>query len=117
VTTDAGGQRLLFWKEVSPCFRPFCIGKLSDKCLPIRTLLYNSFKHILISLTSFMGTPNSIRILYNTSLLTMLGGSLVTTAWHILRLWMEDMPSSFGGQLRIYWTSSRGQPTRGGPPA
>jgi hypothetical protein len=28
-----------------------------------------SFKHILI-LTSFMGTPNSMRILYNTSLLT-----------------------------------------------
>jgi hypothetical protein len=29
-------------------------------------------KHILISLTSFMGTPNSMRILYNTSLLTEL---------------------------------------------
>jgi hypothetical protein len=51
--------------EASPCFRPYCIGKLSGKCLPIRTLL-----HILISRTSFMGTPHSIRILYNTSLLT-----------------------------------------------
>jgi hypothetical protein len=48
----------------------FWIGKLSDKCIPIRTLLYISFKHILISLTSFTGTPNSVRILYNTSLLT-----------------------------------------------
>jgi hypothetical protein len=28
-----------------------------------------SFKHILISLTSFIGIPNSMRILYNTSLL------------------------------------------------
>jgi hypothetical protein len=41
--------------RASPCFRPFWIGKLSD---------------ILISLTSFMGTPNPIRILYKTSLLT-----------------------------------------------
>jgi hypothetical protein len=46
-----------------------------------------------------------------------LGGSLVTTAWHVLRLRMEEMPSSFGGQLWIYWISSRGQTTRGGPPA
>jgi hypothetical protein len=29
-----------------------------------------SFKHILINLTNFMGTPNSVRILYKTSLLT-----------------------------------------------
>jgi hypothetical protein len=45
--------------KASPCFRPFWMGKLSDKCLPIWTLLYIKFKHILISLTSFMGTPNS----------------------------------------------------------
>jgi hypothetical protein len=46
---------------------------------------------------------------------TMLGGSLVTTAWRVLRVRMEETPSSFGGQLRIYWLCSRGQPTRGGP--
>jgi hypothetical protein len=46
--------------------------------------------------------------------LLMLGGSLVTTAWRVLRLRMEETPSSFGGKLQI---SSRGQPTRGGPPA
>jgi hypothetical protein len=34
--------------RTSPCFRPFWIGKLSGKCSPIRTLLYVSFKHILI---------------------------------------------------------------------
>jgi hypothetical protein len=56
--------------RASPCFRPFWIRKLSDKCLHIQTLLYVSFKHILINLTSFMGTPNYMRILYNTSLLT-----------------------------------------------
>jgi hypothetical protein len=49
------------------------------------------------------------------TLRAMLSGSLVTTAWRILRLWMEETPSSFGGQLRIYWISSHGQPTRGGP--
>jgi hypothetical protein len=47
----------------SPCFRPFWIRKLSDKCLPIQTLLYISFMHILISLSSFMGTQNSMKIL------------------------------------------------------
>jgi hypothetical protein len=34
--------------RASPCFRPFWIGKLSDECIRIRTLLYVSFKHILI---------------------------------------------------------------------
>jgi hypothetical protein len=53
--------------KVPTCFKPFWIGKLSDKYLPIRTLLC---KHILISLTSFMDNPNSMRILYNISLLT-----------------------------------------------
>jgi hypothetical protein len=56
--------------EASPCFSPIGIGKLLDKCVPIRTILYVSFKDILISLNSFMGTPNSMRILYNTSLPT-----------------------------------------------
>jgi hypothetical protein len=51
-------------KRRSSCIRPFWIGKLSDKCLRMWTLLYISLKHILISLTSFMGTPNSMRILY-----------------------------------------------------
>jgi hypothetical protein len=50
-------------------------------------------------------------------ILSMLGGSFVTTAWCVLRLRMEETPSSFGGWLRIYWISSRGQPTRGGLPA
>jgi hypothetical protein len=37
--------------KLSPCVRPFWIGKLSDKCLPIWTLLCVSFKHVLISLS------------------------------------------------------------------
>jgi hypothetical protein len=47
---------------LSPCFRLVWTEKLPDKYLPIRTLLYVSVKHILISLTSFMGTPYSVRI-------------------------------------------------------
>jgi hypothetical protein len=47
----------------------------------------------------------------------MLGGSLVTTAWRVLRLRMEETPYSFGVQLRIYSINSCGQPTSGGPPA
>jgi hypothetical protein len=37
--------------------------------------------------------------------------------WRVLRLWMEGTASRCGGYLRIYWISSRGQPTRGGPQA
>ena len=56
--------------KTSHCFKPFLIGNMSDTFLPTRTLLYVSVKHILTSLTSFLGTPNSMRILYKTSLLT-----------------------------------------------
>jgi hypothetical protein len=35
------------------------IGNLSDKCLPTWTLLWVSFRHIFISLPSFMGMLNS----------------------------------------------------------
>jgi len=47
-----------------PCFKPFLIGNKSDKFLPTRTFLYDSVRHICISLTSFLGIPNSMRILY-----------------------------------------------------
>jgi hypothetical protein len=55
--------------KVSHCFSPFWLGKLSDKCLPIRTLLYVSFKYVLIGLANIMGTTYSMRILHNTYLL------------------------------------------------
>lgn len=57
------------WFSKLVIYRPFWIGRLSGKCLPIRTLLYISLKHILVVLTVFMGIPNSLRILYNTYLL------------------------------------------------
>jgi hypothetical protein len=47
----------------------------------------------------------------------MLSGLLVTTAWRVLRLRMEEKASRYGGYLRIDRTSSRGQPTRCGTPA
>jgi hypothetical protein len=53
-----------------PCYRPYWIGKLPEKCLPIWTSPYVSFKHILNRLSNFMGTPNFVRILYNTTLPT-----------------------------------------------
>jgi hypothetical protein len=37
---------------------------MSDKFFPTQTLLYVSIRHIFISLTSFTGIPNSMRILY-----------------------------------------------------
>jgi hypothetical protein len=36
--------------KASRCFRPFLVRKLSDKCLPVRSLLHFSFKYSLISL-------------------------------------------------------------------
>jgi hypothetical protein len=43
---------------------------LDIKMITYTDFIYVSFKHILINLTSCMGTPNSMRMLYNTSLLT-----------------------------------------------
>jgi hypothetical protein len=44
--------------KASPSFRPFWIGKISDKCLPI--------------LSNFVVSSDSVRELYNTSFLTFL---------------------------------------------
>jgi hypothetical protein len=52
------------------CFRPFRIGKISDKDFLIQTLVYVLFQHIFVSVTSFKGTPKSMGIFYNVSLLT-----------------------------------------------
>jgi len=49
--------------RASPYFKPMLIGNMSDTFLSTRTLLYVSVRHILTSLTSFLGTPNSMRIL------------------------------------------------------
>jgi hypothetical protein len=43
----------------------------------------------------------------------MLVGSHVTMIWHVLGLRNEEKASRYWGQLRIYWISSRGQPTNG----
>jgi hypothetical protein len=56
--------------EASSCFRPLRIGNFPNRFLPIWAVLWVSFKHILISPTSFLGIPYSMRILYNTSPVT-----------------------------------------------
>ena len=56
--------------KISSCFKTFLMGDMSDTCLPTRTLLYVSLRHIYIKISSFMGLPNSIRILYKTFYLT-----------------------------------------------
>ena len=56
--------------KATPFFKPFLRGNLSGKCFPSQTLLEVSFRHIFISLSSFMEIPNSIRTLNKTSLLT-----------------------------------------------
>jgi hypothetical protein len=53
----------------SPHVKPL-IENMPEKCLPTRMLLQDSFTHIFISLTSVMEIPNSMTIVYNTSILT-----------------------------------------------
>jgi hypothetical protein len=45
-------------------------------------------------------TAGKIIVLY--TLIAMLSGSLVTTAWRVLGLRMEEKASRYEGQLRIY---------------
>jgi hypothetical protein len=50
--------------------------------------------------------PANIYHLYTNSIITskivsILGGSLVTTEWHVLRLRMEEMPYSFGEEMGV----------------
>jgi hypothetical protein len=47
-------------------------------------------------------SPNAFNNLKTYHIKSMLGGSLVTTAWRVLRLRMEEMASRYGGYLRIY---------------
>jgi hypothetical protein len=57
------------WLENIFFFQAILNG-INIRFLSMRTLLYVSFKLILISPVSFLDIPNSIRMLYNTSLLT-----------------------------------------------
>jgi hypothetical protein len=41
----------------------------------------------------------------------------VTITWYVLRLWVKNMASTYGGELQIYLISSHRQTIRGGPPA
>jgi hypothetical protein len=47
----------------------------------------------------FKKAYDSVRreLLYNILIKSMLGGPLVTTAWRVLRLRMEETPSRYGG--------------------
>jgi hypothetical protein len=47
---------------------------------------------------------------------SIFSGSLVTTAWRVLRLQMEKKAFRHRGELRLYWISSFGHPTMGDPP-
>jgi len=42
--------------------------------------------------------------------------TLVTVAWRVFWLRIKNTASGYVGYLRMYWISSREQPTRGGPP-
>jgi hypothetical protein len=62
--------------EASPYFQPFLIGNMSNKYLPTRALVKDSFEHAFIRFTSFVGIPNSMRTLYKTALNSEHSGSL-----------------------------------------
>jgi hypothetical protein len=43
--------------------------------------------------------------------------NILTMAWHVLGMLMEETASRCGEYLLIYWISSYGQQTKGGPPS
>jgi hypothetical protein len=63
------------------CYRAFWIGKLSEKCSPTQILLLVSFKEILISLTSFMHTPNFMKYCAGKILPSLLNHRLPWSSW------------------------------------
>jgi hypothetical protein len=71
ITAYSKGKFKSSGDKASPCFGPFWTGELSEKCLPIWILLYILLKHILFSITNFMGSQNSMRILHNNSSYTI----------------------------------------------
>jgi hypothetical protein len=74
-----------------------------------------SLRYVLIPSSHLrLGLPSG---LFPSDFPTMLSGSTVTAAWRVLGLRIEETASRYGGYLRIYWISSRRQPTVGGPPA
>jgi hypothetical protein len=91
--------------------------KVTNNCESRKFLLGNDTLKKL-SWTSFLprdsscrrniwwATESNVLIWYSFTAHVGGGGSLVTTSWRVLRLQMEGRP-----------TSSRGKPTRGGPPA
>lgn len=48
--------------RTSPCFKPFLIRSMSEKCSPAPSLLWVSCKHIFISLVSFTRIQNSVTV-------------------------------------------------------
>jgi hypothetical protein len=51
------------------CFKSFWIENYQTNVFRYMGSIYVSFKHILMGLANHMGIPDSMRILYNTSLL------------------------------------------------
>jgi hypothetical protein len=84
------------------CFKPLYV---LVKCYLIWNILVRK-------LSSGYTATLFVRSVFNTCIMLESRDKLVpvTTAWRVLRLRMEE-------QLRISWIRSRGQPTRGGPPA
>jgi hypothetical protein len=56
-------------------------GKIIRRMFTYTDFIVCFIIHILISLTIFMGTPNSMRILYNTSLVSELNHKIYRSLW------------------------------------
>ena len=72
----------------SLCSRPRWIGKHQERNWPIRTLLQVPLRHIWINTINFLGKPNSKRMLYKASLLTVSHGLLKSiNNWRAMALY------------------------------
>jgi hypothetical protein len=89
--------------KASLCFRPFRIGKWIQQLLPTPTSLNISFKHTLISPSSFISTRNLMRILYHVSVLTkLLISSDFIHNWRIVTLYFHFLSSIW--RIRNIWS-------------
>jgi hypothetical protein len=80
-----------------------CLRALEVIILPSHTLNLSLTHCICVCVRARACAHTSVEQLRDLYVLyPMLGGSLVTTAWRVLRLRMEETPSSYEGKLRIY---------------
>jgi hypothetical protein len=65
-------------------------------------LMLGKVRYIILDKVNLARISFKLTAFSDSSVKAMLNGSVVTTAWRVLRLRMEEEASRYGGELRIY---------------